>query len=378
MPVELSEEEVFANDIDPLDAIREIRKEEGVDEEDLPPKSEEASSEEGSTLEIDGEDELDNLEEEEISEEGSKEEKTPEEEEQQEETAESEESEESEEEDNAEEKEEIVEAEKYKFKANGQEFEFTQEEILEQFEVVFGQAMDYTNKTKKMAPFRKMISAIESENINAEQLNLAIDALKGNKQAIQQILQLNEIDSFDLSENEGNDPYTPTEYGKDEVQLNIDEVTSVISQDPEYQITVDVVDRQWDDKSRDVLANNPGMIQGLHNDIKTGVYDKVAPVAMKMKVLDGNTKSDLEYYILAGEQVLSKQNSDTTSKQSVEEKNREAQDAEDKFDQESSEARRKRSATSTRKRADRKSVIDYLDDDDEKFDAWYDNLMASQ
>ena len=36
MAEELTEEEVMSNDIDPLDAIRELRKEEGVPEEDLP------------------------------------------------------------------------------------------------------------------------------------------------------------------------------------------------------------------------------------------------------------------------------------------------------------------------------------------------------
>ena len=66
-----------------------------------------------------------------------------------------------------------------KFKADGKEFEFTEKEMLDQFEGVFAKAINFTQKTQKIAPYRKMISALEEEGINADQLNMAIDALKG-------------------------------------------------------------------------------------------------------------------------------------------------------------------------------------------------------
>lgn len=370
---ELSAEEVFANDIDPLDAIREIRKEEGVPEEDLPVSDAETSSQEVADTENDDDDDFDegiddNTE-------------TPDKKKKEPDTNDADDTEEDDSDGDDvgdEEEEEAPVVKKREFTANGKKYEFTDQEILDQFEVVFGQAVDYTQKTQKIAPYRKMISALEQEGITDDQLNIAIDALKGNKGAIQTLLKSNNIDAYDLSEDdeEASDPYTPREYGKNEVQLGIEEITSHISKDPEYKITVDVIDEQWDSGSRQVLSSNPRMIQGLHNDIKSGVYDKVAPVAMKMKVLDGNTKSDIEYYILAGEQVLGEEQNSATAEQTVTDNNRQAQDAEDDFDQASSEARRKRSATPTRKRTDRKGVIDYLNDDDENFDAWYKNLMA--
>lgn len=386
MDTELSEEEVFANDIDPLDAIRKIRKEEGVADEDLPPASEkDDSSQEVAAKEEDGADELDNLDKsedsaaddkaaEENTDEANNDEADP--------AVEADKSAEDEGEDESDEsdKEKVSEAVKRKFTADGKDYEFTEAEMLEQFEVIFGQAVNFTQKTQKMAPFRKMISALEEESISAEQLNVAIDALKGNPQALKKLMDANNVEAFDVtnSDSDENDSYKPTDYGKNEQQLSIDEITDKISGDEEYKITVDVIDKQWDDNSRDTISSNPRIIQGLHNDIKSGVYDKVAPVAMKMKVLDGNTKSDLEYYMLAGEKVLTvdKQNSEK-AEQSVADKNKEAQDADDNFDQASSEAQRKRSSSSTRQRSDRKGVVNYLDDDDEAFDAWYKNLQAS-
>lgn len=381
MVEELSEEDVFANDIDPLDAIRELRKQENSEispelEEAADIAQESASSKEepsdDDTFEEDLTSETEEQETEddqEVQTEEESDQNTDEEAGTEEEQVEEETSEKSEE-------EKVIKAITKKFKANGQEFEFTQEEVMEQFETVFGKAMDYTQKMQKIAPYRKMISALEQEGITQDQLNIALDALKGNKDALQEIMKINEIDTYDLNSEEESNPYTPTDYGKNEGQLAIEEVTGRIEGDPEYKITVDVVDNQWDQPSRQILADNPTMIEGLHYDIKSGLYDKVAPIAMKMKVLDGNTKSSLEYYMLAGEQYQKQQQADN-SQQKVDDLNKETQAAESKFDKASSEAKKKRSATSTGARADRKGVIDYLDDDDEAFDAWYKNLQAN-
>lgn len=382
MAEELTQEEVFSNDIDPLDAIRELRKEEGVAEEDLPPPSE-TTSESAPAESEEQDDDLDAFaetseaeESEDVSEDldDDAEPKADSSESQTNEEPES--TEDSEVEDSENDPAETeANAEKLKFKANGQEFEFTPQEIIDQFETVFGQAMDYTKKMQKIAPYRKMISALEQEGVTQEQLNVAIDALKGDKGAIQQILQNHNIDSMDLDENSENG-YTPNQYGKDDHQLQLDEVIADISSDEEYKITVNVIDEQWDQASRQAFAGQPDLIKALHNDIKTGLYDQVAPRAMKMKVLDGNKRSDIEYYMLAGQEVTQQQQL-AEKKATVDEVNGKTQAAVQEADKASSEAEKKRAASSTRTRADRQGVIDYLDDDDEAFEAWYNKLQAS-
>jgi predicted DNA-binding protein len=417
---ELTEEEVFDNDIDPLEAIREIRREEGVPEEDLVIASENHAS---GVLETPDEDEIKKEEDAEELAEAKGETQTPA----------SDDTESPEGVESADEKGEKVDdlsvedqaaadtataadaaikaadeaadeaadvkagnkkpAEKpakdpegeageaeapagLKFRANGQEFEFTQEEVLAQFETVFGQAANYTQKMQKIAPYRKMISALEQEGVTHENLNLALDALKGDKGAIKKLLADNKLDAYDLtSDEEKQDDYVPTNYGKDETSLDIEEITSKIRNDEEFAITQNVIDEQWDGESRQAIANNPNYITGLHNDIKAGIYDKVAPAAMKLKVLDGNVKkSDIEYYMIAGEQyriALEAESKLTDGQKKVDDLNADAQSADSKFDKASSQAERKRSASSTGTRADRKGVIDYMDDNDEAYDEWY-------
>lgn len=393
MAKELTEEDVFNDDKDPLDAIREIRKAEGVADEDLPESSLEidtsSASAEADNKDDAGDDDLGELDPEK-DESGQAAEKDDagdgDEGQEGDEGDEGDEGTEGDEGDEGEGKPKAADSQlpsKYTFKANGQEFEFSQDEILEQFETVFGQAMNYTQKMQKIAPYRKMISALEQEGLSQDQLNIAIDALKGDKGALQQIIKAHNIEAFDLDPDaEDAAAYQPTPYGKSEGELAIDEVSSKIAADKEYPITVDVIDNQWDQQSRNAFASNPNLIVGLHNDIKSGTYDKVAPLAMKMKVLDGSGKSDIEYYMLAGQQIAQQEEAASQQQQQNAQAqtanlNQQTQDEVSKNEEASSAARKKRSASSTRTRADRQGVIDYLDDDDEKFDEWYKNLMAS-
>jgi len=397
---ELTEEEVFDNDIDPIEAIREIRREEGVAEDDLPERlegSDHGDSDDEDPGKKDGADELAEFDKDKDDD------KTADDETGSDDTdgetgdtdaddnADAESDTGSDKEGDGETSDEAGETaakgdeapvETVKFRANGQDFEFTQEEILAQFETVFGQAANYTQKMQKIAPYRKMISALEQEGVTHDALNLALDALKGDKGAIKKILENNKLDSYDLTADDDDKApvYSPTNYGKDETSLEIDEVISTIQNDEEFKITTNVIDDQWDPESRQVIAKNPKYILGLHNDIKAGIYDKVSPAAMKMKVLDGNSKSDIEYYMIAGEQlrVAMEAEAKTNNGQSkVDELNKDAQNAGSEFEEASSQANRKRSASSTGTRADRKGVIDYLDDDDEAFDEWYKNLQSN-
>jgi hypothetical protein len=356
MSQELSEDEILENDIDPMDAINAIRREE---------EKSDPTSDSVETVDTDTSDQIDEPIEETVSDSDSEDT-----------TSETSEEVASEEEPLSEEvkEDEVKEAIKRKFKANGQDFEFTDDEIMSQFEGVFGKAMDYTQKMQKIAPYRKMISALEEESITQDQFDMALDILKGDKGAIKKLAADRDIDLSDLSFEDDDAPYNPTRYGKTDFEIKIDEIDSQISKDPEYSTTVDVIDKQWDDMSRKSVADNPDIILGLHNDVKSGVYAKVAPEAAKLQMLDGNSKSSLDYYLLAGAEYQKATQTDNGQKQ-VDDLNKGAQEAETKFGKESSEAESKRAATSTGSRSGQKSVVDYLDDgNDEKFDAWYKNL----
>ena len=278
----------------------------------------------------------------------------------------------------------------YKFKANGLEYEFTEQEIKEQFPRVFGQAMDYTKKMQKIKPWRKTIDAIEQAGLSNDDLNLAIDVLKGDKDAIGELLKRTGVDALDLDVEESN--YVPKDYGRDETTLALNDVIEEISADQEYQRTQTILGREWDESSWNEFTKEPSLIKALHIDVKTGMYDKVQPIAAKLKVYDGARKADLDYYKEAANIYFSQLN-EAEAQAAEAARIAEEQKAAEKAEQariselKKVEAERRRMESVKKKAVKRKKaapssagvsgggVTDYLDESDEAFERWYAELQ---
>ncbi len=277
------------------------------------------------------------------------------------------------------------EQKKSKFKANGLEYEFTQEEIMKAFPTVFGQAMDYTKKMQALKPWRKTIDAIEQANLTNEDLNLAIDVLKGDKEAIGELLKRTGVDALELEVEDNN--YVPKDYGRDEATLELNDVINKISADPEYSKTQRVLGEEWDDASWNALATNPRNIEAFHVDVKTGVFDKVQPIANKLKLYDGGTKSDLDYYKEAGRiyyanleaEKVRQTTPKVTDVQKEAEINRVKAEEIKRANVRQKAAKRKSAApTKTGAGANSGGVTDYLHASDEDFEQWYESNVQNR
>lgn len=273
----------------------------------------------------------------------------------------------------------------YKFKANGKEYEFTDSEIVEQFPKIFGQAMDYTKKMQAIKPWRKTIDAIESAQLSHDDVNLMIDVLKGDKGAISEVIKRTGIDTLELDVEENK--YTPKDYGRDENTLAIKDVVERISHDPEYAVTERVLGKEWDDRSWKEISSNPEMIELLHIDVKTGMYDKVQPIAEKLKVYGKGAKSDLDYYkeaagIYFSQLDQAKRQSEMAARAEAEaarkseERNRleAVKQQEAKRKQTKQVAEQRKAAAPTKRAAGTKKATNYLDESDEAFEEWYAKL----
>ena len=243
----------------------------------------------------------------------------------------------------------------YKIKANGKEFEMTLDELKQ----TASKGMDYLKKTTALKPYRTMIAAMEENKVSPEDINLLIDLKKGNKEAIAKLIKENEVDVYDLPE--AND-YKPQEYRQSETALEMKEVLSTISKDAEFSRTSEIY-AAFDDQTKAFLNEDPSRIVGLHNDVKTGVFDKVLPLAEKKAMIDGYNAPFLQYYLQAGQEILNAKNRpiQTEQKQYVPPENR----------------ANKIAAGLPSSRGDKKTVIDYLDEEisDEDFKEWYSKLQ---
>lgn len=268
------------------------------------------------------------------------------------------------------------------FKANGREFKFTQDEMLEQFPKIFGQAMDYTKKTQAMKPWRKTIDAIEQAKLGHEDINLMIDVMKGNKEAIAEVLKRTGVDSLEIDTE--NSKYTPNDYGRDDKALAIKDIVEEISADKEYEITHRVLSKEWDEKSFREMTEDPDLIRLLHVDVKTGMFDKVQPIADKIKVLDRGSKTDLDYYRLASIELAQQQQEANriayeAERQKQEREARLARQVEidrvkktqERQKEVAVKAVERKAATPTTRKVPTSKVVDYLDNSDEAFEEWY-------
>ena len=268
------------------------------------------------------------------------------------------------------------------FKANGREFKFTQDEMMAQFPKIFGQAMDYTKKTQAMKPWRKTIDAIEQAKLGHEDINLMIDVMKGNKEAIAEVLKRTGVDSLEIDTE--NSKYTPNDYGRDDKALAIKDIVEEISADREYEITHRVLSKEWDEKSFRDMTEDPELIRLLHVDVKTGIFDKVQPIADKIKVLDRGSKSDLEYYRMASielaqQQRMADQRAYELERQKQEREAKLAKQVEidrvkkiqEKQKEVEVKAVERKAATPTSRKVPTSKVVDYLDNSDEAFEDWY-------
>lgn len=243
----------------------------------------------------------------------------------------------------------------YKIKANGKEFEMTLDELKQ----TASKGMDYLKKTTALKPYRTMIAAMQENKVSPEDINLLIDLKKGNKEAIAKLIKENEVDVYDLPE--AND-YKPQEYRQSETALDMKEVLNTISKDAEFSRTSEIY-AAFDEQTKAFLNEDPSRIVGLHNDVKTGVFDKVLPLAEKKAMIDGYNAPFLQYYLQAGQEILNANNRpiQTEQKQYVPPENR----------------ANKIAAGLPSSRGDKKTVIDYLDEEisDEDFKEWYSKLQ---
>lgn len=278
---------------------------------------------------------------------------------------------------------EITETPVHKFKANGKEYSFTPEEMMEQFPKIFGQAMDYTKKTQALKPWRKTIDAIESAKLGHDDINLMIDVFKGDKNAIAELIKRTGVDALDLDTE--NSKYVPKDYGRDDTALAIKDIVDEISVDKEYETTHRILSKEWDERSFSELTKDPELIRLLHIDVKSGMYDKVQPIAEKMKVFDRGRQSDLDYYKAAAQEYF-RAEAETQRRAKAIEDQRLAREAKLARQAEIERVKatqikqaavreqavvRKAAAPVKSNAGTKKTVTDYLDESEEAYDEWY-------
>lgn len=160
----------------------------------------------------------------------------------------------------------------YKVKADGQDFDFT----IDELKLMASKGVNYTQKLQKLSPFRKMISAIEDNGITESEINQFIEMRKGNKDAIGAFTKKYNIALSDIEEGEKAESYTPQEYGREQTPLNdIDEELSLSMDEGNYKKMCNFFNKELDKDSVQFFVDNPEALRELSKDIEGGVFETI-------------------------------------------------------------------------------------------------------
>lgn len=249
----------------------------------------------------------------------------------------------------------------YKVRANGQDFDFT----IDDLKLMASKGVNYTQKLQKLAPFRKMLSAIEDNGINEEEINQFIEMRKGNKEAIGAFTKKYNISLSDIEEGEKVENYKPQEYGKEPTALNdIDQELSLSMDSRNYQKMCNFFNKELDNDSIKFFVDNPEALRQLSADIESGDFDNIRREIQKGEMLDKYKSgvSFMQKYIY--EARLLNETTKEEEKQTIQEEKPEID-------------KTKLGITGTKNIADNtKKVINSIDEiDDEEYIAWKKKLM---
>ena len=194
------------------------------------------------------------------------------------------------------------------FKANGKEITpKTAEDVISLMQM----GANYTKKMQLMAPLKKAVESLNKASIGEEDLNFLIDVHKGDKEAIKKLLKKHEVDPLDLDMESTN--YVPkNNIASDEDVEFTDVIQDIQSSLPKIQ---EILSKQWDNKSKDLLLKDPTLMKALHEEIEMGRFDEVQNRLETERTFGRyKGKSDIEAYIDVVTKMVAEQAKSTETK----------------------------------------------------------------
>lgn len=161
---------------------------------------------------------------------------------------------------------------------------------------------DYTNKMREMKPRLRALKALEHNGLlEDEKFNFMIDVMKGNPEAIKKFLKDSDIDPIELDLEDGT-AYKPTDHRPSEQQLALDEVLDSLRDTESFPRTAQVITKEWDTASQQVLMGMPQLIAVINDHMEQGYYDQIAAKVQYERSLGRLAGlSDLDAYKAVGD-----------------------------------------------------------------------------
>ena len=185
------------------------------------------------------------------------------------------------------------------FKANGRDI---QVDSVDDAIALMQMGANYNKKMAALKPNMKLMKMLENNDLlSEEKLNYLIDLSRKDAGAINKLIKESGIDPLTL-DTEKADGYTPKSYKVDEREIELDMVLEQIQHTQAYPRTLEVVSKQWDPASRQVVANSPQLLKIINDHVDRGIYDVISAEVERERIFGRlNGMSDIEAYRQVGD-----------------------------------------------------------------------------
>ncbi len=188
------------------------------------------------------------------------------------------------------------------FQANGKEMQV--DNVEDQIKLM-QMGANYNKKMAAIKPSLKLIKMLENNKLlDEDNISYLIDLSKKDPTAINKLLKDSDINPLELDLEQEHGYETNQTYTVSDNEVNLDGILEEIRDTESFAQTIDIVSNKWDEKSKQVLLDNPEVIKTINGHVEAGIYDRITQVVDREKMLgklDG--MSDLEAYKYVGDAI---------------------------------------------------------------------------
>lgn len=188
------------------------------------------------------------------------------------------------------------------FKANGKMIQMQTPEEVEQ---LMKMGANYTQKMQALAPHRKVLMMLDNNGLLDEsRLSFLIDLDKKNPEAIKKLIKDSGIDPMTI-DNTVEPAYQAGSHGVSEAELTFRSELDELSSTEEGKKTVQLMNTEWDQASKEVLWQEPKVMTAIHQQRENGIYDRISAEVNRQKILGTISASTpfIHAYKLVGDQM---------------------------------------------------------------------------
>lgn len=181
------------------------------------------------------------------------------------------------------------------FKANGREIQITKPEDM----ISLAQkGLNYVKNMTELKPIKQLNALLNQHGITQEDLGLLIELKQKKPEAIAKIVKESGVDIYGLDVDEA-DKYVPSTPQAPHVNEALEATLEELKvSSPVFNQTIQVVGNQWDDSSRNKIAEHPQLLRIIDAQMADGTFAKIDSVVQYERALGRLVGlSDLEAYV---------------------------------------------------------------------------------